>query len=274
MAALFESTRSNLHDPLSRSNHLDSPVALTTSGTDSVAPRLSRSPTLETPTSNGTGSIASLNSFRRQQSGRPQNSGHLPRSSSTTSLPKAKNGLFAFAVAALDRTTSAIAKGNQPIIRPRQSNASFPRLSVGADQQSPKSSEPASPEKTPRIRSPSNHSSSSSATFGNYQLDGVFPSQPSPVKDTLVAQPFSETPVRVQSIENKMHQTSSRLLRMTDDDRPFTKVCPIDFPTFRSLFFAATRCGVLGPLHSTTHVPGPAESSCRGRICLLTIVSR
>jgi hypothetical protein len=26
------------------------------------------------------------------------------------------------------------------------------------------------------------------------------------------------------SSENKMHQTSSRLLRMTDDDRPFTKV--------------------------------------------------
>jgi hypothetical protein len=236
MAALSEPTRSNLHDPLSRANHLDSPTALTASRNDSAAPRLSRSPTLptlptlENPTNNGIGPIASLNSFRRQQASRPQNSGHLPRSSSTTSLPRSKIGLFAFAAAALDRTTSAIAKGNQPIIRPRQSNASIPRLSVGADQQSPRPTEPASPEKAPRIRSTSNHSSSSSTTFVNYQLDGGCPSQPSPVKDSLVAQPYSETdpsrpaPVRIQSIENKMHQTSSRLLRMTDDDRPFTKV--------------------------------------------------
>jgi hypothetical protein len=56
--------------------------------------------------------------------------------------------------------------------------------------------------------------------------------QPSP---TLVlgdppSQPYSETdpslpePTHLPRFDNKMHQTSSRLLRMTDDDRPYTKV--------------------------------------------------
>jgi hypothetical protein len=55
--------------------------------------------------------------------------------------------------------------------------------------------------------------------------------QPSP---TLVlgdppSQPYSETdpslpePTHLPRFDNKMHQTSSRLLRMTDDDRPYTK---------------------------------------------------
>ncbi|KAK0672300.1 putative developmental regulator flbA [Cercophora samala] len=43
------------------------------------------------------------------------------------------------------------------------------------------------------------------------------------------SQPYNETdptrpePTLVGRLDNKMHQTSSRLLRMTDDDRPFTK---------------------------------------------------
>jgi hypothetical protein len=38
--------------------------------------------------------------------------------------------------------------------------------------------------------------------------------------------PFSEAAV-IARAANKMHQTSSRLLRMTEDERPFTKVCAV-----------------------------------------------
>lgn len=54
-------------------------------------------------------------------------------------------------------------------------------------------------------------------------------SSPVPRDPNPPSQPYSETdpnrplPVRVGRVDNKMHQTSSRLLRMTDDDRPFTK---------------------------------------------------
>lgn len=50
------------------------------------------------------------------------------------------------------------------------------------------------------------------------------------VQESPYSQPYSETdssqppPLILPKLDNKMHQTSSRLLRMTDDDRPFTKV--------------------------------------------------
>jgi hypothetical protein len=45
--------------------------------------------------------------------------------------------------------------------------------------------------------------------------------------------PFSDAAASTRSA-NKMHQTSSRLLRMTEDERPFTKVCE---PSQRMVIF-------------------------------------
>jgi hypothetical protein len=45
------------------------------------------------------------------------------------------------------------------------------------------------------------------------------------------------TTVAPSGAYNKMHQTSSRLLRMTDDERPFTRVCnPLHLIPVRELF--------------------------------------
>jgi hypothetical protein len=50
----------------------------------------------------------------------------------------------------------------------------------------------------------------------------------------------TDTPAPIQlprsDHSNKMHQTSSRLLRMTSDDRPFTRVRAYFLPVFDSTF--------------------------------------
>jgi hypothetical protein len=102
-------------------------------------------------------------------------------------------------------------------IRPRQS---LSRISIGPDQFA--AVQP-SPERALRSARPA---SNYAAPVGLIPVaDGR---QPSP---TLVGKPYSETDpslpeptVVPRLVDNKMHQTSSRLLRMTDDDRPFTKV--------------------------------------------------
>ncbi|KAK3688491.1 regulator of G protein signaling domain-containing protein [Podospora appendiculata] len=117
-------------------------------------------------------------------------------------------GILALAVAALDKTLAGIA---EPRIRPRQS---LGRLSIVPDQ-AIRSVQP-SPDRPSRPRPASNYLISSSVP-----PSGDLKDPPS--------QPYSETdPTRPQPLhfarpDNKMHQTSSRLLRMTDDDRPFTK---------------------------------------------------
>ncbi|KAK4165874.1 putative developmental regulator flbA [Cladorrhinum sp. PSN259] len=104
------------------------------------------------------------------------------------------SGLLSF----LDRTLAGIA---EPRVRSRQS---LTRIVTG----------------------PGSGSETSAPTSASGQ-----PSSPSAVlKKDPPSQPYSETdpshpePTHVGRSENsKMHQTSSRLLRMTDDDRPFTK---------------------------------------------------
>ncbi|ESA42871.1 hypothetical protein GE21DRAFT_5784 [Neurospora crassa] len=122
-------------------------------------------------------------------------------------------GIFALAAAALDKTLAGL---GEPRIRSRQSNG---RLSAG----------PESPVGGPLLPGPDKSSRSRSASRSSpederYLASSLVPRDPNPP-----SQPYSETdpnrplPVRVSRVDNKMHQTSSRLLRMTDDDRPFTK---------------------------------------------------
>ena len=169
------------------------------------------------------GQSANLNNYRAHHSSSP----------STSSIPRNQKsgGLFAFAAAAIDRTQNAFDQR----VRPRQS---LSRLSIGPDPHSPTSE--LSPDKA-QYRTSSNRSSSSLTLLGTQSSESRFPSQSSLAKDPP-SQPYSETdrnqplPILLPRIDNKMHQTSSRLLRMTDDDRPFTRVCSCYLPAARSLF--------------------------------------
>jgi GTPase-activating protein SST2 len=214
MAAISQPSRPTIHDPLSHPNTSSGPVYTSNTNTRRSS---TASPTEYSPD----GPIASLNNYRQQ---------HHLSTSSTSSISKTQRsgGILAFAAAAIDKTQSAFANISEPVVRPRQSNAALSRLSPGLDPAATKS-EPGSPDKSARFRSSSNNSSGSSATLVNPPAEGNHPSQVPLVKDPP-SQPYSETdssrppPIRLPSIENKMHQTSSRLLRMTDDDRPFTRV--------------------------------------------------
>ncbi|KAF6842143.1 developmental regulator flba [Colletotrichum plurivorum] len=148
---------------------------------------------------------------------------HSPSTSSIQKLQRS-GGLFGFAAAAFDKTQSALATFSDQSIRQRASSSALGRASFTPDSASDSASLGPT-DKYPRYRSPSSYSSSSSTL--NHQ-EGKYPSQVSLVQD-IPSQPYAETdpnrplPIRLPSVESKMHQTSSRLLRMTDDDRPFTK---------------------------------------------------
>jgi GTPase-activating protein SST2 len=137
---------------------------------------------------------------------------------------RSSSALLSFAAAALDKTQSAFHNISDPVVRPRQSNSALARLSLGTGSLS--GSEPGSPVKA--------SSSASSITAASKGKSRTPPGSTLAVTDPLALDPpsqrYSETdpntlpPVKLPTPDSKMHQTSSRLLRMTDDDRPFTKV--------------------------------------------------
>lgn len=152
---------------------------------------------------------------------RPPQQQHLTSPpTGSTSVPglSKPGGFFAFAASALDKTISGIA---EPRVRPRQS---LSRLSIFGVDSALLGSGQSSPDKSDRHRSSSNFSSSSTVIGEGKSLGtaSLLKDPPSP--------PYTETdpnrplPIHGSRVDNKMHQTSSRLLRMTDDDRPFTKV--------------------------------------------------
>ncbi|TPX10469.1 uncharacterized protein E0L32_008519 [Thyridium curvatum] len=134
---------------------------------------------------------------------RDQHHHHPTPSTSSLSKTQKPGGIFAFAAAALDKTQSAFTGTSDPRIRPRQS---LSRLSIGPN------------------------SLSTQNSFSNLSSNSTTPISPQfPSSRTPPSQPYTDTdpnrppPVLLPRLDNKMHQTSSRLLRMTDDDRPFTK---------------------------------------------------
>ncbi|KAK4126164.1 RGS-domain-containing protein [Parathielavia appendiculata] len=134
---------------------------------------------------------------------------HLSHSSISS---QRSNGILAF----FDRTLAGIA---EPRVRPRQS---LSRISTGPESLG---SSQSSPEKGLRSARPT---SNYAAPVGPLFVDGSHPS-PTIVLGDPPSQPYSQTnpslpePTLIPRPDAKMHQTSSRLLRMTDDDRPFTK---------------------------------------------------
>ncbi|GAB0136830.1 hypothetical protein EsDP_00005118 [Epichloe bromicola] len=141
----------------------------------------------------------------------------------TTSVARSQRsskGLFNRAAAALDRTQSVLATISEPVIRYRQSNSALARLSLASDSAS--NSELSSPNKNASVRNSACNASLSSDITSDSRL--VIPAA-----QDLPSQPYTETdpslpaPIRLIGTDKKMHQTSSRLLRMTDEDRPFTR---------------------------------------------------
>ncbi|KFG83590.1 regulator of G protein signaling pathway [Metarhizium anisopliae] len=145
-----------------------------------------------------------------------------PSASSFSRSQRSATSLLSRAAAALDRTQNAFAGISEPVIRPRHSNSALARLSLQS------------------VSAPSPEPSSPGRTAGSKAFSVNGPFTPAPRAQIKVvspaaqanhppSQPYSETdpslpaPIRVAPSDKKMHQTSSRLLRMTDDDRPFTR---------------------------------------------------
>lgn len=139
---------------------------------------------------------------------------HHASSVSTSSLPRIysqrSGGILS---RAKDRTQSAFASISEPILRPRHSNPGLARFTEG-DSLAPLTSASIS------APSPSKSPSTDSLSSGEYTLARRNPPAQAYV-DTDASLPL---PIRLRRNDPKMHQTSSRLLRMTDDDRPYTRV--------------------------------------------------
>ncbi|KAM4060371.1 regulator of G protein signaling domain-containing protein [Hirsutella rhossiliensis] len=138
--------------------------------------------------------------------------------SASTKSQRSSNSLFN---RALDRTQSAIASLSDPVIRPRQSTSALARLSLAPA--TPPSSEPPSPEKTTIFKVSSTPSNEPGSRADARQPVDSALAKDSPARPPAEPQARPPAPTRLPVSDSKMHQTSSRLLRMTDDDRPFTR---------------------------------------------------
>lgn len=196
-------------------------------------------------------------------------------------------GFLAFAASALDRTQSAISPTG---IRHKRS---LSRLSISGDTATLLHGAEPSPDKTSRFRPVSVVPSSPSASIVSAQSAPykAHSSQSTRAQEPIFSQPYTDTdpsqppPVLLPRVDNKMHQTSSRLLRMTDDDRPFTKVShpsilirfslrPERFPPFNfhpvAKQHSAWECGAV-PAH--LDVPSQARSEVANCTCRTSRIS-
>lgn len=282
MAAISQPSRSPSlhHNPLSHSSNSSSAIfTRSVLQQQPAAPRVVPSPTSASPASNSfapspDGPVASLNNYRQH---------HLSSSTSSAQKPPRAGGIFGSLVAAIDKTQNAIAIISEPKVRPRQS---LGRLSIGTEplvnqadhlQQSPQQRSPQrqhqqqSPQSlnNSQNRSLSDQSSSSSTLVSPSPADqkqtGLaaaakdFPSSLPRADSDPVKPPPAARPART---ENKMHQTSSRLLRMTDDDRPFTRVS-FRWETGRVCLYTPSHASWRGRT-SPSVVPVPGCSRPRG----------
>jgi hypothetical protein len=162
---------------------------------------------------------------------------HRQSSPSTSSLKQNRSALFSFAALARDKTSNAIASLAEPSIRPRPSSGSLYR-STQSSPTSPSNhsnSLPRSADSQTSLDYTSTHNSISTSPSLQHTKSNT-PSSVTPRQSLLETDPPSQaysntatdTPapivLRAPGNYNKMHQTSSRLLRMTSDDRPFTRV--------------------------------------------------
>jgi hypothetical protein len=163
---------------------------------------------------------------------------HRQSSPSTSSLKQNRSALFTFAALARDKTSNAIASLSEPSIRPRPSSSSLYR-SAQSSPTSPSNNSnslPRSADSQTSLDNTSTHNSNSTSPSSLSHTRSETPSSVTLRQSLLETDPPSQaysntatdTPAPIvlpaPGNYNKMHQTSSRLLRMTSDDRPFTRV--------------------------------------------------
>lgn len=167
---------------------------------------------------------------------------------STISSTKAnRTGLFTLAALARDKTSSAIASFTDPTIKSRPSSGNLSRQSASSvtvtSPSSPKTGRSSATQdddtagQQEKTEAPKGSASTLSATATTSLPQPSRGSSPSGQRQALLntnppSQSYDDTDTNTPSpikfvppnSYNKMHQTSSRLLRMTDDERPFTRV--------------------------------------------------
>ncbi|KAM3076903.1 hypothetical protein ACMFMG_003629 [Clarireedia jacksonii] len=162
---------------------------------------------------------------------------------STSSLRQNRNGLFTLAALARDKTSSAIASLAEPSLRSRSSTNTFSDPTAGQttplkniNNRSRSAESIASIRDQPDLSLSTNDDDSITATsnrksdtpssnfFSRRQSLLVGTNPPSQAySNTAADTPPLLAPATQSTNTSKMHQTSSRLLRMTSDDRPFTR---------------------------------------------------
>lgn len=162
-------------------------------------------------------------------------------STSAIASKQTRPGLFTLAALARDKTTNAIANFAEPTIpiRPRPSTALYrsapdsPSSSSNPLPRSPDSQtsnrevyDPARSSSSNPSVSPSSHSKPDPQHSASNQRQSLLETNPpsQAYSNTAADTPAPISVPFVPGSYNKMHQTSSRLLRMTSDDRPFTRV--------------------------------------------------
>lgn len=163
------------------------------------------------------------------------------RLTSQNSFPTAnfnKTGLLGLAALARDRTSSAIASFTEPTLRTRNSTNSLAPGSKSITSQAGSRGSAISLFETERQfteRPVPSRRASQISTLRAVSPEAVI--HPSKYRHSLLetnppsqAYEYTSTNSPLPTVtllsgnHNKMHQTSSRLLRMTDDERPFTRV--------------------------------------------------
>ncbi|KFX97399.1 hypothetical protein V490_02807 [Pseudogymnoascus sp. VKM F-3557] len=201
--ALTKSSHPEHHLPtLSRSDFPEQPQFFEESTTSLATSSLSDSQS--SPEKN-----PSIDTLLRVRSNSKQRQSTL----STTSSRSSRTNLLTFAALARDKTTSAIANFSDPVTRAQVSRKNSHNRRAGDSEKSPE-------RKSDPSRSISPQSKESQPVTPRLGLQDTEPPSQS-YEDTDANTP---TPRKVGAPEQStMHQTSSRLLRMTEDDRPFTR---------------------------------------------------
>ncbi|TVY29521.1 Developmental regulator, partial [Lachnellula hyalina] len=155
---------------------------------------------------------------------------HRQSTQSTSLLKPNRAGILNFAALAKEKTTSAIASFSEPTPRNRPSSNSLYRSAQSSPTSPPPDlvSLPRSGEVSPQ-ETPESFSLSTIPTTPPLQTRTDTSSASSRFRQSLLetnppSQAYSNTATNTPAPHlNKMHQTSSRLLRMTTDERPFTR---------------------------------------------------
>jgi len=149
---------------------------------------------------------------------------------STSSSKQSRPGLFTFAALTRDKTSTATASQSDPSIRSKPSSGSL-YLSAQSSPTTPSFTGTTSARSTDTLlassieASPSQSRSQTQYSTSNQRQSLLGTNPPSQAYTDTAADtqpPIAFVPARRRY--NNMHQTSSRLLRMTDDDRPYTRV--------------------------------------------------